>query len=83
MENVIYNDLVSQTTSSFLSAGGIFLGYLVPGKTLAGFHSMEDLFIEIGSTSIDEVTLKDDFVHSLFSRLRDATMKKVERRNVR
>ena len=41
-------ELVSQTTSSFLSAGGIFLGYLVPAYTLAGFHSMEGLFIEIG-----------------------------------
>ena len=32
---------------------------------------MEGLFIEIGSKSIDEITLKDDCVHFLFSRLHD------------
>jgi hypothetical protein len=32
-----------------LAAGGIFMGYLLPAYTLAGFHTTETLFIEIGT----------------------------------
>uniref|UniRef100_A0A0P5XID2 ATP-binding cassette sub-family G member n=1 Tax=Daphnia magna TaxID=35525 RepID=A0A0P5XID2_9CRUS len=38
----------SKTTSSFLAAGGIFMGYLLPAYALAGFNTAEGLFIEIG-----------------------------------
>lgn len=35
-----------------MAAGGIFLGYLLPAYTLAGFHTTESLFTEIGTTCL-------------------------------
>ena len=37
---------------SFVGAAGIFLAYLVPVYTLAGFHSAENVAIEIGTPNI-------------------------------
>ena len=37
---------------SFVGAVGIFLAYLVPVYTLAGFYSAENVAIEIGTSNI-------------------------------